>query len=213
MGFIAGDIVPVAPARADLSELAEPVQAGAKKSITNGLARLAERPVSVCLIGELHALRPLCRRHTARCLLYPELEQAPDEAAKEKDTYARFIAARRTAEAASVFAHLKTEEGGRYPLTGVGDVNTYALFAETIDQVTAEVARDVYIYSISTPTRTRTWPSSRDASPPSTNPVAPPTHRSTGWCKTTWRPSLPCAATTGGRSASRITPNASCGDF
>lgn len=67
--------------------------------------------------------------------LYPELEHAPDEAAKEKETYARFIAARRITEAASVFAHLSAEEGGRYPLTGVGDVNTYALFAETIDQV------------------------------------------------------------------------------
>lgn len=67
--------------------------------------------------------------------LYPELVHPPDEAAKEKETYARFIAVRRIAEAASVFAHLKEEEGGRYPLTGVGDVNTYALFAETIDQV------------------------------------------------------------------------------
>jgi hypothetical protein len=77
--------------------------------------------------------------------LYPELEHPPDEAAKEKETYARFIAARRIAEAASVFAHLKAEEGGRYPLTGVGDVNTYALFAETIDQVTARRGRAGFI--------------------------------------------------------------------
>ena len=77
--------------------------------------------------------------------LYPELEQAPDEAAKEKGTYARFIAARRVAEAASVFAHLKEEEGGRYPLTGVGDVNTYALFAETIDQVIGQRGRAGFI--------------------------------------------------------------------
>ena len=77
--------------------------------------------------------------------LYPELEHAPDEAAKEKETYARFIAARRLAEAASAFAHLKAEEGGRYPLTGVGDVNTYALFAETIDQVTAPRGRAGFI--------------------------------------------------------------------
>jgi hypothetical protein len=77
--------------------------------------------------------------------LYPELEHAPDEAAKEKETHARFIAARRTAEAASVFAHLKAEEGGRYPLTGVGDVNTYALFAETIAQVTAKRGRAGFI--------------------------------------------------------------------
>lgn len=77
--------------------------------------------------------------------LYPELEHAPDEAAKEKETYARFIAARRVAEAASVFAHLKAEEGGRYPLTGVGDVNTYALFAETIDQVIGRRGRAGFI--------------------------------------------------------------------
>jgi hypothetical protein len=77
--------------------------------------------------------------------LYPELEHAPDEAAKEKETHARFIAARRIAEAASVFAHLKSEEGGRYPLTGVGDVNTYALFAETFDQVTAKRGRAGFI--------------------------------------------------------------------
>jgi len=77
--------------------------------------------------------------------LYPELEHAPDEAAKEKETHARFIAARRNAEAASVFAHLKAEEGGRYPLTGVGDVNTYALFAETIDQVIGRRGRAGFI--------------------------------------------------------------------
>ncbi|MFO1432814.1 MAG: N-6 DNA methylase [Candidatus Competibacteraceae bacterium] len=77
--------------------------------------------------------------------LYPELEHAPDEAAKERETYARFIAARRMAEAASVFAHLKAEEGGRYPLTGVGDVNTYALFAETIDQVIGRRGRAGFI--------------------------------------------------------------------
>ncbi len=77
--------------------------------------------------------------------LYPELEHAPDEAAKEKEVYARFIAARRIAEAASVFAHLKADEGGRYPLTGVGDVNTYALFAETIAQVTAKRGRAGFI--------------------------------------------------------------------
>ena len=77
--------------------------------------------------------------------LYPELEHPPDEAAQEKETYARFVAARRMAEAASVFAHLKAEEGGRYPLTGVGDVNTYALFAETNDQVVARRGRAGFI--------------------------------------------------------------------
>jgi hypothetical protein len=37
---------------------------------------------------------------------------------------------KRLAEAASVFARLADEEGGRFKFTGRGDVNTYALFAE-----------------------------------------------------------------------------------
>lgn len=59
---------------------------------------------------------------------------------QEKQLFAEFMIARRTAEAASLFAHVKGEDGGRYPLTGVGDVNTYALFAETIQQITAGLA-------------------------------------------------------------------------
>lgn len=68
--------------------------------------------------------------------LFPELEHALHECEAEQRLYAEFISARRTAEAASVFAHVKGEDGGRYPLTGVGDVNTYALFSETISQIT-----------------------------------------------------------------------------
>jgi hypothetical protein len=55
--------------------------------------------------------------------------------------YEGFIAARRGAEAASLFAH----EGRRFPLTGVGDVNTYALFAETIFQATRHAGRAGFI--------------------------------------------------------------------
>ncbi len=36
----------------------------------------------------------------------------------------------RQAGAESIFYHVSGEDGGRYPLTGVGDVNLYALFAE-----------------------------------------------------------------------------------
>lgn len=77
--------------------------------------------------------------------LYPD--QAADALACEAEQrlYQDFLTARRTAEAASVFAHVKGEEGGRYPLTGVGDVNTYALFAETIRQVTAADGRAGFI--------------------------------------------------------------------
>lgn len=73
--------------------------------------------------------------------LYPELEHTPHECEAEQRLHAEFITTRRTAEAASVFAHLKGDDGGRYPLTGVGDVNTYALFAETISQIVSPQGR------------------------------------------------------------------------
>lgn len=74
----------------------------------------------------------------------PDLEQAeglsPPNSA-EMALYASFIAARRGAEAASLYAH----DSRRYPLTGVGDVNTYALFAETLLQATSPSGRAGFI--------------------------------------------------------------------
>jgi hypothetical protein len=74
----------------------------------------------------------------------PDLERAegltpPNRA--EMALYASFIAARRGAEAISLYAH----DSRRYPLTGVGDVNTYALFAETFLQATAPSGRAGFI--------------------------------------------------------------------
>lgn len=77
--------------------------------------------------------------------LYPDLTHEVHEDEAEKRLYREFVTARRTAEAASVFAHVKGVDGGRYPLTGVGDVNTYALFAETILQVHADSGRAGFI--------------------------------------------------------------------
>lgn len=77
--------------------------------------------------------------------LFPQQEHPPHEGETEKRLYAEFIGARRTAEAASLFAHVKGDDGGRYPLTGVGDVNTYALFAETISQITHASGRAGFI--------------------------------------------------------------------
>lgn len=79
--------------------------------------------------------------------LYPgdNAHHTPAECAAEQRLYADFITARRTAEAASVFMHVAGDEGGRYPLTGVGDVNTYALFAETILQINASTGRAGFI--------------------------------------------------------------------
>ncbi len=76
--------------------------------------------------------------------LYPEVEAAQGLAppnVAEQALHAEFLVARRIAEAASLFAH----DSGRYPLTGVGDVNTYALFAETFVQLVEETGRAGFI--------------------------------------------------------------------
>lgn len=77
--------------------------------------------------------------------LYPQQEHGTDLCLAEQRLYREFLSSRRAAEAASVFAHVKGEEGGRFPLTGVGDVNTYALFAETISQIVALNGRAGFI--------------------------------------------------------------------
>lgn len=76
----------------------------------------------------------------------PEISQAPNASARgqmiallkaatsgtrERALYDEFETAKRISEAASVFAR----EGDRFPLTGRGDVNTYALFAELFSSV------------------------------------------------------------------------------
>jgi hypothetical protein len=74
----------------------------------------------------------------------PDLERAegitpPNRA--EIGLHMSFIAARRGAEAASLYAH----NSGRYPLSGIGDVNTYALFAETFLQATSPNGRAGFV--------------------------------------------------------------------
>ena len=76
--------------------------------------------------------------------LYPDVEAAeglspPNRA--EMQLYQEFLIARRGTEAASLYAH----ESGRFPLTGVGDVNTYALFSESIHQATKALGRAGFI--------------------------------------------------------------------
>ena len=76
--------------------------------------------------------------------LYPDVEAAeglhpPSRA--EMRLHEEFIMARRGAEAASLYAH----DSGRFPLTGVGDVNTYALFAESVYQLIAPAGRAGFI--------------------------------------------------------------------
>ncbi len=77
--------------------------------------------------------------------LYPEHTYSHDASAAEKRLYQEFIKTKRTSEALSVFAHVKDKDAGRYPLTGVGDVNTYALFSETIHQILSPRGRAGFI--------------------------------------------------------------------
>ncbi len=60
----------------------------------------------------------------------------PGASPADKRLYRDFIMAKRGAEGTSLFAH----DSERFPLTGVGDVNLYALFAETIAQLTGLLA-------------------------------------------------------------------------
>jgi hypothetical protein len=65
----------------------------------------------------------------AREKLIKALEKAPEGSA-ERALSDALIAAKREAEATSEFVRVPADEGGRFVLTGRGDVNTYALFAE-----------------------------------------------------------------------------------
>lgn len=86
----------------------------------------------------------------------PEIAAAPNAAAREKmiaalaraepgtrerNLHEEFELARRTAEAVSTFVRTPEEEAGRFPLTGRGDVNTYALFAELFSRLAGQRGR------------------------------------------------------------------------
>jgi hypothetical protein len=86
----------------------------------------------------------------------PEIAEAPNAATRgkliaklkvaalgtrERALYDAFETAKRTAEASSVFARIDAEEAGRFPLTGRGDINTYALFAELFAGLTSKRGR------------------------------------------------------------------------
>ncbi len=59
------------------------------------------------------------------------LEEGQENACSAR-IYNEYISTKRLAEATSAYAHVNGAQGGRYPLTGVGDVNTYSLFSECI---------------------------------------------------------------------------------
>jgi len=64
------------------------------------------------------------------------LKDAPP-GSRQRALYEEFESTKRLTEASSIFAR----EGGRFPLTGCGDVNTYALFAELFAELASSRGR------------------------------------------------------------------------
>lgn len=75
----------------------------------------------------------------ARDRLIKALQKAPIGSA-ERGLHDAFTAAKREAEATSEFVRVSGDNGGRFALTGCGDVNTYALFAELFANLASDHA-------------------------------------------------------------------------
>ena len=69
----------------------------------------------------------------ARGRMIEQMKSAP-EGSRERAIHKEFEITKRIAEAASEFVRVDKEEGGRFPFSGRGDVNTYALFAELFSE-------------------------------------------------------------------------------
>ncbi len=79
---------------------------------------------------------------------HPKIAQAPNASKRkalieglatgsdaDKLLYRDFLAEKYQAEALSNFVHVKEEQYGQYPLSGIGDTNLYALFAELVNKL------------------------------------------------------------------------------
>ena len=96
------------------------------------------------------------RNKAARSRLIAELSHAPPDSPK-RQVYEDFIAAKRNAEALSLFVRLAEDDGGRFPLTGKGDVNTYALFAEIFSRLALRCAGMIVPTGIATDATTASF--------------------------------------------------------
>ncbi|WP_316171410.1 MULTISPECIES: Eco57I restriction-modification methylase domain-containing protein [unclassified Bradyrhizobium] len=94
----------------------------------------------------------LAANKAARDRLIAKLADAPEDSA-ERRLHDGFLLAKRNADAASLFAR----ESGRYPCTGTGDVNTYALFAELFAQAALSRAGMIVPTGIATDATTATF--------------------------------------------------------
>jgi hypothetical protein len=76
------------------------------------------------------------QNQAARREMIQELKEA-DHGTPERHLFEEFERVKHVADSISVFVHTKS----RYPLTGIGDVNTYALFAETAVSLVSKEGR------------------------------------------------------------------------
>ena len=77
--------------------------------------------------------------------LFPDLYHPESECQTELKIYKEYEKTKRLLDASSSFAHANELEKNRYPLTGKGRVNTYALFSETIYQIISPLGRAGFI--------------------------------------------------------------------
>ena len=69
------------------------------------------------------------RKHLIKALEHGQLPEI--NPITQRKLFEQYQQALRLAGASSIYFHVSSNEGGRFPLSGVGDVNLYALFAET----------------------------------------------------------------------------------
>ena len=77
---------------------------------------------------------------TQRARLIEQLSKAAPRT-PQRILWEDFQAAKRLSEAISTFVRVGGDEGGRFPFTGTGDVNTYALFAELVTNLLDDSGR------------------------------------------------------------------------
>uniref|UniRef100_E6VP54 site-specific DNA-methyltransferase (adenine-specific) n=1 Tax=Rhodopseudomonas palustris (strain DX-1) TaxID=652103 RepID=E6VP54_RHOPX len=92
----------------------------------------------------------------ARDRLIKALEKAAPGSA-DRGLFDEFTEAKREAEATSEFVRVPGEDGGRFALTGRGDVNTYALFAELFASLATGRAGVILPTGIATDSTTSTF--------------------------------------------------------
>lgn len=85
-----------------------------------------------------------------------EAAKDADHGTRKRAIYEAYETAKRTSEAASLFMRVPEEKQGRFRLTGRGEVNTYALFAELFTQLLSSRGRAGIIVPTGIATETTT---------------------------------------------------------